>query len=85
MKRQDRRTAFAELGTLARHLPVLGGVLGVTALSVAGMKIATHLVRELMGNGGDVTALLTVQLETLSAVSVKAMAWGERALTFLGL
>ena len=85
MKQRDSRTAFAELRTLARHLPVLGGVLGVTALSVAGMKIATHLVRELMGNGGDVTALITRHTETVTVVFAKAMMFGERALAALGL
>ncbi len=85
MKQQDSRTIFAELCILGRHLPVLGGVLGVTALSVAGMKIATHLVHELMGNGGDVTALMTRHVETVSVVFAKVMVFGVRAFADLGL
>lgn len=85
MKQRDSRTIFAELRILGRHLPVLGGVLGVTALSVAGMKIATHLVRELMGNGGDVTALMTRHVETVTVTFAKAMVFGEKALAALGL
>jgi hypothetical protein len=46
--------------------------------------MAEHIVRELIGNGGDVTALVMQQIEMLTVVSVKVSVWGEQLLAFLG-
>jgi hypothetical protein len=74
-----------EVKKLGRHLPVLGGALGVVVLSAASIGVAEHFVRQLLGNGGDVTALISHQLEMLAAVSVKATGWGEQVLTYIGV
>ena len=79
------RPILAEVQRLARHLPVLGGAVGVVMLSIVSIGIAEHTVRELLGNGGDVTALVSRQVEMLTAVSVKATAWGEQVLTLIGI
>lgn len=79
------KTVLTEVKVLARHLPVLGGVVGVVVLSMASIGMAKHLVRELLGSGGDVTALVTGQIEMLTAVSVKATVWGGQVLAFLSI
>lgn len=84
MKRQDTRSILTEAQRLARHLPVLCGAFGVAALSVAGINAASHTMRALLGNGGDVTALLTTHAHGFTVAFAKAMMWGERVLAFLG-
>lgn len=84
-QRPSQKSATNELGTLARHLPVLGGALGVIALSMATLSLANHTVEALLGNGGDVTALVTMQADTLTTAFVKTMAWGERVLASLSI
>ena len=76
---------LTELGKLARHLPVLGGALGVVALSLATLSLTNHTVQALLGNGGDVTAVLTRHADTVTTAFVKAMAWGERVLASLAI
>lgn len=79
------KAVLAEVKALARHLPVLGGAAGVVVLCTVSIGIAEHAVRELLGSDGDVTALVTRHVEALTAVSVKAAAWGEQVLAFLGV
>ncbi|NOT40137.1 MAG: hypothetical protein HOP13_06570 [Alphaproteobacteria bacterium] len=80
-----RRSFLVEVQRLGHHLPVLGGALGVIALSIACTSTASHVVRRLIGNGGDVAALLTVEADGFAGTFAKAMVWGEKVLAFLGL
>lgn len=76
---------WAEVKRLARHLPVLGGSVAVVVLCTASIGVAEHVVRALLDNGGDVTALVSHQVEMLSAFSLKAAAWSEQVLVYLGI
>jgi len=78
-------TFLTSVGRLGRHLPVLGGAIGVVVLSMTTLNVAEHLVRELLGNGGDVNALVVRHMETLTVVSVKATAWSEQILAYVGV
>jgi hypothetical protein len=82
---RSAETLLAAIGRLGRHLPVLGGAIGVVALSMASLSLVEHVVRELLGNGGDVNALVAQHLETLTVVSVKATALGEQIVAYVGI
>lgn len=76
---------LTEVKALARHLPVLSGAMAVVMLCMVSIRIGERIVRALLANGGDVTALVTRQVETLSAMPVRATAWAEQILAFLGI
>jgi hypothetical protein len=78
-------TFFTSIGRLGRHLPALGGAFSVALLSMASLSIGGHVVRELLGNGGDLNALVARHMETLTVVSVKATALGEQILFYFGV
>ena len=85
-QRPDHSPAtLTDLGKLARHLPVLGGAMGVVALSMATLSLANYTVQALLGNGGDVTAVLALHADTVSTAFVKTMAWGEKVLASLAI
>lgn len=77
-------THFASAARLGRHLPLLGGLLGVPTLSAAAISFANHVTREVFPTG-DATALVAAQLRALTVVWIKLAVALEQAATFVGL
>jgi hypothetical protein len=73
---------WPSVGRLGRHLPVLGGLLGLPVLC-AGAASAAHRVSEAVFGGGDVTVALNQALQMAAVALVKADLWIDRAMAFV--
>jgi hypothetical protein len=72
---------WPSVGRLGRHLPVLGGLLGLPVLC-AGAVSAAHWASEAVFGGGDVTGALKQAMQMATVAWVKADVWIDQAIAF---
>ena len=64
---------------LGRHLPVLGGLIGLPILCAGAVSAAHHVTSALMGSGGDVTVALNRTMHTATTAWITAGVWIDQA------
>lgn len=74
---------LVSVARLARHLPPLGGLVGVPALSAAAVFLANHVTQALLAPG-DATATVSVALQAFAPAWIKLGVVLEQAAVFVG-
>jgi hypothetical protein len=74
---------LVSVARLARHLPLLGGLVGVPALSAAAVSFANQVTQAFLAPG-DATAMISVELQEFAAAWIKLGVVLEQAAVFVG-
>lgn len=80
---RQAETGLAAVRRLGRHLPLLGVLLGVPAVSAGALSLANVVTQGLLADGGhDATAVLMTRLNDVAVAWVKLSVWAEQAVAY---